>query len=113
MEKHGLLIDYRYCTGCHTCEVACKQRLHLPKGQWGIKLAEDRPWQIDEDTWEYKWVPVPTQLCDMCEDRIALGKLPSCVQHCCSHIIEYGTIDELAEKMKGKPEDSKMVLYFS
>ena len=22
---HGLLIDYEYCTGCQSCEVACKE----------------------------------------------------------------------------------------
>ncbi|NTU89323.1 MAG: oxidoreductase [Actinobacteria bacterium] len=109
MGTYGLMIDYEFCTGCHSCEVACKQRLGLPVGQWGIKLIEDKPWQIDEDTWEYKWLPVPTQLCDMCEDRIEKGKLPTCVLHCCSHVIEYGTVDELAVKMKGK--GSKAVLF--
>ena len=24
MPKYALLIDYEYCTGCHSCEVACK-----------------------------------------------------------------------------------------
>ena len=23
-EKYGLLIDYTWCTGCHSCEMACK-----------------------------------------------------------------------------------------
>ena len=23
-EKYGLLIDYTWCTGCHSCEIACK-----------------------------------------------------------------------------------------
>lgn len=23
MARYGLLIDYAYCTGCHTCEIAC------------------------------------------------------------------------------------------
>jgi len=44
MARNGLLIDYEYCTGCHTCEVACKQELDLPVGKWGIKLLEDGPW---------------------------------------------------------------------
>ncbi len=28
----GILINYEYCTGCHSCEVACKKRLGSPKG---------------------------------------------------------------------------------
>lgn len=99
MSKHGLMIDYLLCTGCHTCEVACKLEHDLPSGVFGIKLADDKPWQIDADTWEYKWVPIPTQLCDLCEERTAEGKEPACVLQCCSHCMHYGTVQELAQKM--------------
>lgn len=40
---YGLFIDYGYCTGCHTCEVACKKEHHLKKGQWGIHVLQDGP----------------------------------------------------------------------
>ena len=104
----GLLIDYMYCTGCHRCEVACKTEHDLPEGIFGIRLANDEPFQIDKDIWEYKWVPIPTQLCDQCEDRQAKGKVPSCVLHCCAHCIEYGDMEELAKKAKGM---GRTVLY--
>ena len=29
-EKYGLLIDYTWCTGCHSCEMACKDYNDLP-----------------------------------------------------------------------------------
>ena len=103
MAKKGLMIDYLLCTGCHSCEVSCKLEKNLPTGEFGIKLAEDKPWQIDDDTWEYKWIPVPTQLCDLCEDRIAKGKLPSCVQCCQAKVLEYGTIEECGRKLLDKP----------
>lgn len=109
MAKKGLMIDYMLCTGCHSCEVSCKLEKKLPTGAYGIKLAEDEPWQIDGDTWEYKWLPVPTQLCDLCESRAAEGKAPSCVVHCCSHCMHYGDLDELAKKMDEL--DRKAVLY--
>ncbi|HBT95151.1 MAG TPA: oxidoreductase, partial [Coriobacteriia bacterium] len=25
----GILINYEYCTGCHSCEVACRNELGL------------------------------------------------------------------------------------
>ena len=28
----GILINYDYCTGCHSCEVACKKASACPKG---------------------------------------------------------------------------------
>lgn len=38
----GILVNYEYCTGCHSCEVACKKILNLPEGEFGIKLTEIR-----------------------------------------------------------------------
>ncbi len=40
MAKKGLLINYDYCTGCHTCEVACKQEHGYPAGRWGIMVKD-------------------------------------------------------------------------
>lgn len=109
MAKNGLMVDYYLCTGCHSCEVSCKLEKGLSSGQFGIKLSEDKPWQIDEDTWEYKWLPVPTQLCDLCDERVKGGKTPKCVLECCAHCLHYGPIDELVEKMDEL--DRKAVLY--
>lgn len=106
--KYGLLIKYDYCTGCHTCEVACKKVLNLPVGQHGIRVFQDGPREIVPDKWEYNFLPMPTSLCDLCEDRVAAGKVPSCVQHCSPGVMFFGPIDELAEKMKNIP---KSVLY--
>ena len=40
------MIDYEYCTGCHTCEVACRKSLGLDSGQFGIHILKDGPLQI-------------------------------------------------------------------
>lgn len=76
MSQHGLLIDYEFCTGCHACEVACKVEKDLKEGEFGIKLAEIGPWKLDGDTWEWDYLPMPTQRCDLCQDRIDAGKVP-------------------------------------
>ena len=67
MATYGLMIDNEYCTGCHTCEIACRNELGLPQGQWGIKLLEMGPWRKPDGTWEGKYVPVPTTSCNLCE----------------------------------------------
>ena len=82
MARYGLLINYGYCTGCHTCEVACNMEHSFPVGQWGIRLAEIGPWQISGDKWQFSNIPVPTDQCDLCEELVAQGKEPACVQHC-------------------------------
>lgn len=110
MTVYGLMVDYEWCTGCHSCEVACKMRLGLPEGEFGIKLSEDKPWKIGEDRWEFKFVPIPTGLCDLCEDRTAGGKMPSCVQNCCAHVLEYGAVEELAAKLSDKGKKAALFL---
>lgn len=99
MSLNGLLIDYEYCTGCHTCEMACKVELGLPHGVWGIKLTEIGPWKNEDGSWEWNYIPLPTDHCDLCCDRVSKGKVPTCVHHCQALCMEYGPIEDLARKM--------------
>ncbi len=106
--RYGLLIDYEYCFGCHSCEVACKKELNLPIGQWGIKVFQDGPRKQNNGKWEYNYLPVPTDLCNLCEDRVKEGKNPTCVHHCQAQVIYYGPVEELSKQMN---EKSKMVMF--
>lgn len=108
MSKHGLLIEYEYCFGCHACELSCKQEHDLPLDKWGIKVAESGPMQIDEDRWSYNNVPIPTDLCDLCQERVKKGKQPACVSHCQAGVMKFGTLDELIKYMETK---TKAVLF--
>ena len=104
MSRKGLMIDYDFCTGCHTCEVACKQEHDYPVGKGGIHLCEvitegpgpDPVYRID-------YLPFTTAYCDLCAARTAQGELPSCVKHCQASTMYYGTVEELAKKMEEKP----------
>lgn len=109
--EYGLLIDYEYCSGCQSCEVTCKEEHNYPVGKWGIKVLEEGPWEIEDGSgvFNYNYIPVPTDLCDLCVERVsATGKEPMCVHHCLANVITYGPIDELAEKLKTK---TKQVLW--
>ena len=78
MGAYGLLIDYEFCTGCQSCEVACKEEHRIPVGQWGIHLLDDGPWECSDGKFNWNKIPVPTRLCDLCAERTAKGKQPSC-----------------------------------
>lgn len=108
MTEYGMLIDYEWCTGCHSCETACQMEHHLPVGQFGIKLNEIGPFEYAPDRWQLSYVPVPTDLCDFCAERQAKGKLPTCQHHCQAQCLEVGPIDELAKKIASK---KKLVLF--
>lgn len=99
MSKYGLLINYEWCSGCHSCEIACKNEHNIPLGQWGIKVVDVGPFQIAEEDWEWSHVPIPTKICDFCEERLAEGKNPACVHNCLAFCLEYGTVEDLSAKI--------------
>lgn len=103
MPRYGLLIDYEFCTGCHTCEIACKEAHGLPPGQWGIKLCQIGPMPYAGDEWAFDFIPVPTDLCDLCGERVQRGLQPACVRHCQAGVMKFGTVKELAQFMEIKP----------
>jgi len=104
MQTYGLLLDYEYCTGCHSCEVACKHEKGLGIGDWGIKIAEVGPFQHKSGQWDWIYIPTPTKECDLCKSRLEADSsaVPACVLHCLADVLRYGPIDELKEKMVKK-----------
>ena len=73
--RQGLLIDYEYCTGCHSCEVACKQEHDYPVGgaasTWW-RYSTQKP----DKTYRIDYIPFPTMYCDLCEARTSEGGRP-------------------------------------
>mgnify|MGYP000883482318 CR=1 FL=1 len=108
MARYGLLIDYEFCTGCHSGEMACKMEHHLPIGKWGIQVKEVGPWKISDDKWQYAYLPVPTDMCNLCGERVEQGKEPACVHHCQAAVMKFGPVEELVKDMENK---SHMVLF--
>ena len=102
MGKKGLLIAYDYCTGCHTCEVACKQEHGYPAGRWGIMVKDCT--RESADRVQVDFLPFPTDLCDLCATRTGAGEKPACVKHCMAACISYGEVSELAQTMEITPK---------
>lgn len=105
----GILVNYEYCTGCHSCEVACKKHLDLKEGEFGIKVSEvgpiefvDAPPTLGKERWDWFYVPALTQACNLCVDRVGRNKLPMCVQHCQAFCLEYGDVEELSKLIDDK-----------
>ena len=54
----------------------------------------------------FNWnkIPVPTDLCDLCADRLERGREPLCVHQCLSDCMKFGTIEEMAAELAKKPK---------
>lgn len=103
---YGLLIDYEYCTGCHTCEIACAQEYKWPAGMGGIRVIESIQ-ELPNDKAYLTYIPFPTELCILCAGRTKKGQKPACVQNCMAACMKYGPVEELAKEIN-KP---RMVLW--
>lgn len=108
MPDYGLLVDYEYCTGCHACEVACKQEYRRAAGKVGgikvIELIQELPGGRLDIT----YFPFLTRLCIFCTPRVKKGLLPACVMHCMAECLKFGPAEELA---KETPQKRKTVLW--
>ena len=98
MDKKALLINYKYCTGCHVCEVACRKEHDIDLEDWGIQITEFGPKKMD-GKWFYTYVPVPSHLCDLCEHRTKFDLKPACVHHCLSQCMEVVDLEQIPARM--------------
>ncbi len=92
--EYGLYIDYDWCSGCHACELACKQEHDLKTDQWGIRVVE-RTYRV-ADRIAIEYVPIPTEICNFCMARVNKGENPACVHHCMTKCMDFGPMEEMA-----------------
>jgi Fe-S-cluster-containing dehydrogenase component len=104
MARNGLLIQHEWCTGCHACEVACKQEHKYPVGTSGIKVYEMEATVADKVYVDF--MPVVTRFCDLCADRVKKGDAPACVKHCQATCMTYGPVATLAKEQEKQPHSA-------
>ncbi len=72
----AVLVDRTKCIGCRYCSWAC---------EFGAP-------QFDRDGLMQK--------CDLCIDRLRVGKQPACVESCCGGAISVGPVEELSKDVR-------------
>lgn len=107
MKKYAMLADVYYCTGCHSCEVACQQENDLDAGMYGVKITEHILNQKQGLMIDY--VPYFTDLCNGCASRIATGRRTNCEKACLAQCLKFGPADEIMEEAK---KAKKPIVFF-
>lgn len=110
MMQFSFLFDANRCTRCYTCEIACKQENALapvvdaqpgttgPRWRRVISLEEG----FYPDT-HVSYVCFSWENCEPCFGRsLAKGEPPSCVAACPGGAIQFGTSDEISQKVRGR-----------
>lgn len=76
--EHGIVsYDPALCVGCRYCEVACPY--NVPKFEWS------------------KAAPKMVK-CELCKDRLAVGKQPACTDVCPRKAVIFGSRDDLLKE---------------
>ena len=75
--KNAMLINYGLCFGCDSCTVSCMKEKGLSFEEQGIVIKQYGPVKVN-GSWEWDYIPVPTNLCDLCEERVSQGKPAAC-----------------------------------
>lgn len=98
---YGILIDYEFCTGCRTCEVACAQEYDHEGEVRGVRVMEIVQ-ELPKGDHYLTYFPFFTEVCSLCLRKVRKGEKPECVKHCMARCLEFGEIEDLSEKMKKK-----------
>ena len=103
-----MLIDYEYCTGCRTCEIACKQEYNRPAGKLGGVEVSEYIHTLPSGKLYITNIPHFTKACVFCAGRVKKGLAPACAKHCMAKVLTFGKIDTLKEQI---PDKRKALLW--
>ena len=101
-ERKSLLVNLERCMGCFACEVACKQEHALPEGVRWIHVETIGPYEI-QGRLAMDFVPLATDGCDFCAERLAAGKRPFCVEVCPTQALGLYPDDQVLRLLRNGP----------
>jgi len=93
--KDGVvMMDWHRCIGCRYCMAAC------PYGSRSFNWIDPRPF-IDQQNPDF---PTRTQgvveKCTLCDERLAEGKIPACVESCPHGAMHFGDLSDPESKVR-------------
>ena len=90
----GLVANIDRCIGCYACEVACKQENSLPAGEKWIRVRTLGPYVVKGEL-AMDFVPLATDDCDFCHERVGAGGRPFCAEVCPTQALDLYTEEQM------------------
>ena len=93
--KEGIIVmDYHRCIGCRFCMAAC------PYGARSFNFKDPRP-HIPQLNPAYPTrTPGVVEKCNFCDERLAVGQMPFCVEACPAKAILFGDLSDPASPVR-------------
>ncbi len=101
----GMLLNAERCTGCFSCQAACREVNHVPFEEKWLEVVRRKPVIVDGDLRLYHLLA--PQL-DKCAECVARENPPLCVSLCMANCLYVAPVDKLLPLLKNK---GKWVLY--
>lgn len=83
-----VMMDYHRCIGCRFCMAAC------PYGSRSMNFRDPRPFIPKIDPAFPTRTKGVVEKCNFCEERLAKGMLPACVDACSEKALTFGDLDD-------------------
>ena len=88
------MMDYHRCIGCRFCMAAC------PYGARSFNFKDPRP-HIPSVNQAYPTrTPGVVEKCNFCDERLAVGQLPVCMEACPAKAILFGDLGDPASTVR-------------
>jgi molybdopterin-containing oxidoreductase family iron-sulfur binding subunit len=84
-----VMMDYHRCIGCRYCMAAC------PYGSRSFNFEDPRPHVAHLNTDFPTRTKGVVEKCNFCEERLAKGQLPTCVEKCGQKALTFGDLNDV------------------
>jgi len=101
----GVLLNAERCTGCYSCQSACREVNQVPFNEKWLEVVRRKPNIIDGELRLYHLIAPPLDKCAECVGR---ESPPLCERVCMASSLFVGPVEKLIPLLKN---DGKWVLY--